>query len=431
MDTSDSTGAAQRRITLIVHGTFAADEKWWRLGGGNASTFADRLEAALGKRGDPNTVWEPALRAGMGYEHFTWSGRNRHRDRVAGARKLARSLEALAEKLECSPQAPLQANFVAHSHGGNVVLEAIRMVRRSVRPRCVVLLGTPLISHRPAFRVMRVALAFFLTVILGVMVLVPLVKLFQPDQWAPDFGRFELFGWTAALIVIYGWLFWLIAQGLDLLVRGVFGLLRVVTGRSAGQAYGPPPRALRERLGGSRVVLFTSHQDEADLVLHLGTAPRLLYLEVVRAKLKGIRRVAEFVFVRPFVDGIGLKLLEVILERYVLGFSWLAVLRRDYEMADLKRGAAYPPSVLQRFDVTRDLLPALRHKISHTRSPSPLAPANFAEEDNLERHVGSLRESLRTVVRNLIAQVQLRHSVYYESDALTDRVAGILAGRDP
>ena len=36
-------------VTIIVHGTFATQETWWRLGTGE--TFADRLEHGLAQQG--------------------------------------------------------------------------------------------------------------------------------------------------------------------------------------------------------------------------------------------------------------------------------------------------------------------------------------------------------------------------------------------
>lgn len=53
-------------VTLIVHGTFARDECWWRLSDGfGVPTFADRLESTLADRGCTGSVWQPP--AGLGF----------------------------------------------------------------------------------------------------------------------------------------------------------------------------------------------------------------------------------------------------------------------------------------------------------------------------------------------------------------------------
>jgi hypothetical protein len=142
-------------LTVIVHGTFAAEEKWWRLGTDGEKTFADRLEQELSLRGASGTVWNPELVNRFDYSLFTWSGRNRHRDRVKAARGLSRTLNHLAQHVEATPREPLTVNFVAHSHGGNVVLEALRHIGPNVRIGRIALLGTPLITARPAFRIAR------------------------------------------------------------------------------------------------------------------------------------------------------------------------------------------------------------------------------------------------------------------------------------
>jgi hypothetical protein len=82
-----------RIVTVVVHGTFATNATWWKLGTNTEPTFADKLEQQLAADGMTGTVWKPALEAGMTYDDFTWSGENRHKDRVAGAHKLSGSLD--------------------------------------------------------------------------------------------------------------------------------------------------------------------------------------------------------------------------------------------------------------------------------------------------------------------------------------------------
>jgi len=74
---------------------------------------------------------------------------------VEGARQLSSSLNELAQYAQATPDDPLTVNFVAHSHGGNVVLEALLHLNTNVRVGRLALLGTPLVTVRPAFGIAR------------------------------------------------------------------------------------------------------------------------------------------------------------------------------------------------------------------------------------------------------------------------------------
>lgn len=164
-------------VTLLIHGTFASDSEWWRFGEGADDSFADRLVQELAQRGMPGTVWHPALAAGLDYASFAWSGRNRHRDRIDGARRLSASINDLADRLGATATKPLTLNCVAHSHGGNVLLEALRAVRSNVRLGRMALLGTPLITAKPSFRLGRFVLSTVLLSLLFGALLVLVVQL--------------------------------------------------------------------------------------------------------------------------------------------------------------------------------------------------------------------------------------------------------------
>lgn len=60
-----------KTVTLVIHGTFANQSKWWRLGNERHLTFADRLENELSRKGLVDTVWKPALEAGFDYSSFS------------------------------------------------------------------------------------------------------------------------------------------------------------------------------------------------------------------------------------------------------------------------------------------------------------------------------------------------------------------------
>lgn len=417
-------GSDSGRITIIIHGTFAAEERWWRLGELGSVNFADRLEYALDERGLQGTVWKPALAHGLSYGDFSWSGKNKHKDRLNGAIRVAKSLNSLADKLECSTASPLKVNIVAHSHGGNVALEMLPQLSPTVRPQQLVLLGTPLISHRTALRPMRVILGIFLLMIVMLLVCGAIINLFDPS-FAPKFGRLELFGWSGLMIVAYGWLFWVVATIADFALRWLMLPLRMTTGRLHGQAYGPRPAVLKSVLS-RKAVLLTSFQDEADLALQLGAAPRRLYIDEVKSRLSGVAKVGEIIFLRPFMDGLVLKAIEALMERYVLGFPWYQVMFRDFESVGEVEGSAYPGDVIERIDVTNELIEPLRDKIQ-SASRTRILETREIGGDVAERGSQSLRNTMINVVQGITTQIRLRHSVYYESDSVTNRIADLLA----
>lgn len=404
-----------RTVTLVLHGTFAANETWWRLGDGEPPTFADRLESALSARGLPGTVWKPALEAGLTYESFSWSGRNLHRERVAGGARIAGALRDLASREGATAADPLTVNLVAHSHGGNVALEALARLPASVRVGGIAFLGTPLIRSRPTFRVARLFVIAGLMALSAIAVVGLLVfLLFSDDKSAP-----ALLAWLGGALVYVtaaGWLARLVAGGLDLGARAFWWPLRAARG---SQAYGPKAKALDGILDGRPVVLFTSHQDEADVLLQLSVAPTRVYLESVR-RWGRFRRLAEFVFLRPFVLGVASKVVEVLLERGALGFTFWKLLWNDYEMEDLDRRRAYPRELFERHDVTPVLAATLRAEAEHEMRLLPDPAQNL---QGMERHAHNFRQTLEEVLRNLREQVRLRHSAYYKSDEIVERVA--------
>ncbi|HWO89020.1 MAG TPA: hypothetical protein VNL98_07710, partial [Gemmatimonadales bacterium] len=240
-------------------------------------------------------------------------------------------------------------------------------------------------------------------------------------------GRTEAALLLLAVFLGYRWVFQLLAAAVDLLWRTIYTPFLVLRGRGKGQVYGPEPEQLLERLGGGRVVLVTSHQDEADLLLQLSAAPRKLYLEQV-ASLRGWRRAFEWLVARPVVEGLLLRLLEMVLERVMLGFSWQRVLFFDHDMADLERGEAYPPAVIERLDVTQELLAAPYAAVHRA--------VRLVESSGLQgepRRVASLRQRLKGAAQELFAQLHPHHSEYYRTPSVINKVAEVLASskREP
>lgn len=117
---------APHTIVTLVHGTFARDAPW---------THPDsKLSVAL----------RTALDGGTLIESFDWSGRNSHAARAVAARDL---VERLRDRIAAHPDAV--HHIVAHSHGGNVAMHALRRPDLQSRVSSVVCLGTPFIHAEP------------------------------------------------------------------------------------------------------------------------------------------------------------------------------------------------------------------------------------------------------------------------------------------
>lgn len=411
-----------KTVTLVVHGTYAADAAWWRLGADGEATFADRLETELARRGLAGTVWRPWLEEG--FEAFVWSGRNRHRDRVAGARKLSASLDRFAQNVEATPDEPVTVNLVAHSHGGNVVLEALTRLRPNVRVGRVVLLGTPLATVRPAFRLARFA---FSAVLLGFLFLGFLVFAMDPFVSAPE-GVQEGFvmRWLGPILVAYGlglgWLFWFFGNLLDVAWRAVCRLFQPILwlrGKAASLLYGPSPPKLAEILDAPPILLLTSYNDEADLLLRAGSGPATLYRDFA-ATFSRWGRALELAFLRPLMLGVFLKAAEMFLERVSLGVPIWRSLFFDHTVAPLRENPYYP----------RRLLVQERLDLRPTAASLPESP-DGEEVDAPARGSGQPRRlhlSLKEVTDEIKRQVRLRHSAYYENEEVVVRIAELVSG---
>lgn len=433
-----------KTVTLIIHGTFAKQAEWWRLGNDGHSTFADRLESELSGRGLSGTVWKPALAEGFDYPSLSWSGLNRHRDRVRGALQLSSSLNQFAERVQATADAPLTVNFVAHSHGGNVVLEALRHLQPNVRVGRVALLGTPLVTVRPAFRIAQFIFSTILLALLFLLVVVLLIHFgsfvftghfFEASRIIEREGRVirETGGGITSTLLFplaligYGWIFWALGNLLDVIWRIICRLGQPVAwlrGKARSLVYGPSPRKLATILGGRPILLVTSYNDEADLLLQVGSAPAQLYREYVATEFSITGRALEFVFLRPFVQGVLLKALEMMLEVLSLGFSPWRALVQNFEVASLDEQPYYPAPLLvsERLDVHPKTGAPEALGVEPTRHDRGMVSSAVG------RH--NLPRSLQEVTEELKRQVQLRHSTYYTDDAVIARVAAFLTGAE-
>ena len=146
--------------TVVIHGTLARPESWWRLSGGGDFLAAVAEGMTAGGR-SPHDIWtiggrlasqfpelRPAVTRGFfGTKlppfdqtdgHFCWSGANVHRERLDGGKALALYLDALAK---ISPEETI--DIVAHSHGANLVKVASNHVGRQTRLGRLVFLAAP------------------------------------------------------------------------------------------------------------------------------------------------------------------------------------------------------------------------------------------------------------------------------------------------
>lgn len=119
-------------VVVTVHGTNDAEAaedgtRWWQRG----SAFAQQLVAELKHRGLLSVEIRP----------LHWSGANSDNDRLDGARRLG----AMINELSAGGQ---RYAIVAHSHGGNVAMEAIAGAARRNGLTGVVTFGTPFFVRR-------------------------------------------------------------------------------------------------------------------------------------------------------------------------------------------------------------------------------------------------------------------------------------------
>jgi hypothetical protein len=145
---------------LVIHGTFAnaggpagdlATLPWWR------GDFCRRLDALLASQGSGARCWAHRMiekpsssRFGGGfYEPFAWTGDNSEFARRTAAVALANELQTLEQDSEIR-----RYHIVAHSHGGNVLRQAVwLMPERPKKIAAVAYLGTPFLHFSEGGRI--------------------------------------------------------------------------------------------------------------------------------------------------------------------------------------------------------------------------------------------------------------------------------------
>jgi len=159
---------------LLIHGTFANKRNddgrvdWWRPG----SDCCRELDTLLAKEGSAARCWAQLRNGdapGGAETHaqppFAWSGANSERDRRDAGRALAAELTALEHDSRVR-----RYHLIGHSHGGNVILHALRaMTDRPQRLGAVIFMGTPVMSfkHREAFDMRWLAVPLYAAALAG------------------------------------------------------------------------------------------------------------------------------------------------------------------------------------------------------------------------------------------------------------------------
>jgi hypothetical protein len=139
-------GSAKETV-IIVHGTWAAPEagasRWYQPVEGvpAGEGFVSKLDAALQERGSPARCWAHCT---QGNQFFHWfPGENSWIARTHAA-------SALGDYVANLRKEGWRCHIVAHSHGGNVVIEALPQIITPPNPNGplgkIVTLGTPFID---------------------------------------------------------------------------------------------------------------------------------------------------------------------------------------------------------------------------------------------------------------------------------------------
>ena len=178
------------RVTILVHGTFDADEKfggavepdgktkWWK----PESKFVTSIQ-------NENKSY-PDKRAIVA---FRWDGENSDASRATSGKRLAKAIHHISA---CNCDICL----VAHSHGGNVILEAIPHFTKKVEVSSITTAGTPFLDYKlsRSYYLVWGSLAFLLFAWSTLATLSALTM--SPGQ---------LPAWVA---ILFGWLavFWLV-----------------------------------------------------------------------------------------------------------------------------------------------------------------------------------------------------------------------------
>ena len=238
-----------KETVVVVHGTWAAPLAsqgcWYDLREG---TFATQLNAALEKHGHPARCWAHCAET---EEIFAWAGENNWLARTTAAEHLTKYVSKLRD-------GGWKCHVIAHSHGGNIVLEALPYLLQGEGGKdhqeadgSYVFLGTPFVDTISPFSQLQERRR----------------KRFAIASWILSFAIAALF----VFLMIIGtkgsdsnWIGMLIIGG-PLLLTPLVLLLR---GRRARSWSGLISDISNGKRAGPRILVMNSDHDEARQALH-------------------------------------------------------------------------------------------------------------------------------------------------------------------
>jgi len=185
------TDSGATRAIVTVHGTWAGDRdletpRWWE----KNSAFCGNLASAMQHERNP-----------VDFHEFMWSGENSFLNREAATKALIDFLEPLSKAYNT-------IDLIAHSHGGNIVANALYDNRKNsrevlARVQNVVSVGTPFFGRRTPF-LRRFAKLFICIGQLYALAIGVLLTVFGVMVATSDTSIFSLFGFAGAIIMVIG-----------------------------------------------------------------------------------------------------------------------------------------------------------------------------------------------------------------------------------
>lgn len=137
----------EKETIIVVHGTFSGvtpnETRWWQ--SGSEIPFQATLHSYLERNGVQAKCWS---HCGDGMPEYNWSGNNHWIDRIDASRALTAHIARLHA-------AGWACHLVGHSHGGNVISEALEMMQGKPVEKAVlsvVTLGTPFVDVSKAVK---------------------------------------------------------------------------------------------------------------------------------------------------------------------------------------------------------------------------------------------------------------------------------------
>ena len=115
-----------KRVIVYIHGTFSPDAQWTKID----STFTQTLLQCVD---------------GLRIYRFVWTGRNSMEQRYVAGEHLCAHLKTLHAEVP-----NVQFHLIAHSHGGNVALYALRERECADTIAGVVCMSTPFLHLQPS-----------------------------------------------------------------------------------------------------------------------------------------------------------------------------------------------------------------------------------------------------------------------------------------